>query len=151
MISHRLRRKMIEKRRKTFKEGQVSHSQSIMQLSEQIIKFIQKHKGNPNSVINDFAIGLFLAFSEVYSQDGDPNTNGLNMLAKMIDKLKVLMKEYEDLVPEEEEEFDLEDDDIDKMKTTLDDDDEEELEDEKDSEEKELDEIENEKEDEDES
>lgn len=101
-------------------EGTVTHSESISQLATQIKKFILKHRETPNTIVNDICIGLFLGFSEAFSQDNDVSTNGLNMLTKLIDKLKVLMKEYDDLVPNDEEDFDLEPGDIQDMETTLD-------------------------------
>lgn len=81
------------------KEGQSSHFNSISQLADQIKKFILKHKSNPNSVVNSLSIGIFLGFSEAFAEDGNPETNGLKMLSKMIDKVRSLMKEYPDLVP----------------------------------------------------
>jgi len=101
-------------------EGQASHSESISQLAEQIKKFIMKHKDSPNAVVNDISIGIFLGFSEAFAEDGDPETNGLNMLERMINQVRILSKEYDDLVPEEGEDFDLTSDDIEDMETTLD-------------------------------
>jgi hypothetical protein len=121
--------------KKKYYEGQASHSESINQLADQIKKFILKHKDSPNATVNSFAIGIFLGFSEAFAEDGDPDTNGLNMLSRMVDKVKVLMKEYEDLVPEENEDFNLTDNDIEDMETTLDSDTDEESEDEEDDEE----------------
>ena len=127
--------------------GEASHFSTIQNLADQMKKFILKHKDNPNSVINDVSISLFISFSEAFAEDGDPETNGLNMLSKLIDKVKVLMKSYDDLVPEEGKEFDLTPEDEEDMQTTLDsegDEDEEESEDEdlEDSEEEESDEDE---------
>lgn len=101
-------------------EGQASHSESISQLAEQIKKFIMKHKDSPNAVVNDISIGIFLGFSEAFAEDGDPETNGLNMLERMINQVRILSKEYDDLIPEEGEDFDLTTDDIEDMETTLD-------------------------------
>ena len=101
-------------------EGQASHSESISQLAEQIKKFIMKHKDSPNAVVNDISIGIFLGFSEAFAEDGDPETNGLNMLERMINQVRILSKEYDDLIPEEGEDFDLTSDDIEDMETTLD-------------------------------
>jgi len=119
--------------KKKYYEGQASHSESISQLADQIKKFILKHKDSPNAVVNDISIGVFLGFSEAFSEDGDPSTNGLNMLEKMVNQIRILSKEYDDLVPDEGEDFDLTDDDIQDMETTLDsdtkEDDEEESED----------------------
>jgi hypothetical protein len=106
--------------RKRVSEGTVTHSESISQLATQIKKFILKHRETPNTIVNDICIGLFLGFSEAFAQDNDISTNGLNMLNKLIDKLKVLMKEYDDLVPNDDEDFDLEPGDIQDMETTLD-------------------------------
>jgi hypothetical protein len=106
-------------------EGQASHSESISQLAEQIKKFIMKHKDSPNAVVNDISIGIFLGFSEAFAEDGDPETNGLNMLERMINQVRILSKEYDDLIPEEGEDFDLTNDDIEDMETTLDSDTEE--------------------------
>jgi hypothetical protein len=119
--------------KKKYYEGQASHSESINQLADQIKKFILKHKDSPNATVNSFAIGIFLGFSEAFAEDGDPDTNGLNMLSRMVDKVKVLMKEYEDLVPEENEDFNLTDNDIEDMETTLDSDTDEESEDDEES------------------
>jgi hypothetical protein len=110
----------MKNRRGKISEGSVSHSESISQLATQIKKFILKHRDTPNTIVNDICIGLFLGFSEAFSQDNDISTNGLNMLSKLIDKLKVLMKEYDDLVPNDESDFDLEPGDIQDMETTLD-------------------------------
>jgi hypothetical protein len=123
--------------KKKYYEGQASHSESINQLADQIKKFILKHKDSPNATVNSFAIGIFLGFSEAFAEDGDPDTNGLNMLSRMVDKVKVLMKEYEDLVPEENEDFNLTDNDIEDMETTLDSDTDEESEEEYDEEDEE--------------
>jgi hypothetical protein len=106
--------------KKRVSEGSVTHSESISQLATQIKKFILKHRETPNTIVNDICIGLFLGFSEAFAQDNDISTNGLNMLTKLIDKLKVLMKEYDDLVPNDDEDFDLEAGDIQDMETTLD-------------------------------
>jgi len=125
------------KRKKQYKEGQASHSESISQLADQIKKFVLKHKESPNAVINSLSIGIFLGFSEAFAEDEDPETNGLNMLSKMVDKVKVLMKQYDDLVPEEGEDFDFTPEDEEDMQTTLEDDDEEDSEE---SEEEEFDE-----------
>lgn len=122
--------------KKKYYEGQASHSETINQLADQMKKYINKHIQQPNSVVNDVSIALFLSFSEAFSEDGDPNTNGLNMLSRMVDKIKILMKEYDDLIPEENEDFDLTSDDIEDMETTLDSDmeeDDEDIEDEEDS------------------
>lgn len=108
------------KKGKRYSEGAVSHSESISQLATQVKKFILKHRETPNTIVNDICIGLFLGFSEAFSQDNDDSTNGLNMLTKLIDKLKVLMKEYDDLVPNDENDFNLEPGDIQDMETTLD-------------------------------
>jgi hypothetical protein len=141
--------------KRKIKEGQMSHHETINNLTDQMKKFILKNKDNPNSIVNDVSISIFLAFSEAFSKDGDPNTTGLKMLDKMISQLRILAKEYEDLEPEEGEDFNLEDDDIDDMKTTLDDDEDEDsdepedLEDEPDNEDKELDNNDTEEEDED--
>ena len=110
----------MKNRRSKISEGSVSHSESISQLATQIKKFILKHRDTPNTIVNDICIGLFLGFSEAFAQDNDISTNGLNMLSKLIDKLKVLMKEYDDLVPNDESDFDLEPGDIQDMETTLD-------------------------------
>lgn len=123
-----------------YHEGQASHSESISQLAEQIKKFIMKHKDSPNAVVNDISIGIFLGFSEAFAEDGDPETNGLNMLERMINQVRILSKEYDDLIPDEGEDFDLTSDDIQDMETTLDSD----LEDEEDSEEESEDEEEDE-------
>jgi hypothetical protein len=125
--------------KKKYYEGQASHSESINQLADQIKKFILKHKDSPNATVNSFAIGIFLGFSEAFAEDGDPDTNGLNMLSRMVDKVKVLMKEYEDLVPEENEDFNLTDNDIEDMETTLDSDTDEESEDDEEYDEEESD------------
>lgn len=129
------------KKGKRYSEGAVSHSESISQLATQVKKFILKHRETPNTIVNDICIGLFLGFSEAFSQDNDDSTNGLNMLNKLIDKLKVLMKEYDDLVPTDEDDFNLEPGDIQDMETTLDGDVSEsqpEIEDDQDEEEDEL-------------
>lgn len=129
------------KKGKKYSEGAVSHSDSISQLATQVKKFILKHRETPNTIVNDICIGLFLGFSEAFSQDNDDSTNGLNMLTKLIDKLKVLMKEYDDLVPTDEDDFNLEPGDIQDMETTLDGDVSEsqpEIEDDQDDEEDEL-------------
>lgn len=110
----------LKNRRGKISEGTVSHSDSISQLATQIKKFILKHRETPNTIVNDICIGLFLGFSEAFSQDNDDSTNGLNMLTKLIDKLKVLMKEYDELVPNDNDDFDLEAGDIQDMETTLD-------------------------------
>ena len=110
----------LKKRKGRISEGSVTHSESISQLATQIKKFILKHRDTPNTIVNDICIGLFLGFSEAFAQDNDISTNGLNMLTKLIDKLKVLMKEYDDLVPNDEDDFDLEPGDIQDMETTLD-------------------------------
>lgn len=94
--------------RKPIKEGSMSNFESVAQFKEQVERYILKHKDNPNAVVNDLSSGLFFAFSEAFSKDGRPETNGLNMLEKMINKLRVLMKTHDGLVPEEEPEFDLE-------------------------------------------
>jgi len=119
--------------KKKYYEGQASHSESISQLAEQIKKFILKHKDSPNAVVNDISIGVFLGFSEAFAEDGDPSTNGLNMLEKMVNQIRILSKEYDDLVPDEGEDFDLTDDDIQNMETTLDSDTEEDDEEESDT------------------
>lgn len=106
--------------KRRYHEGQASHSESISQLAEQIKKFIMKHKDSPNAVVNDISIGIFLGFSEAFAEDGDPETNGLNMLERMINQVRILSKEYDDLIPEEGEDFDLTSDDIQDMETTLD-------------------------------
>lgn len=92
---------------KPIKEGTMSNFESVAQFKEQVERYILKHKDNPNAVINDLSSGLFFAFSEAFSKDGRPETNGLNMLEKMIGKLRVLMKTHENLIPEEEEEFEF--------------------------------------------
>lgn len=93
--------------KKPIKEGSMSNFESVAQFKEQVERYILKHKDNPNAVINDLSSGLFFAFSEAFSKDGRPETNGLNMLEKMIGKLRVLMKTHENLIPEEEEEFEF--------------------------------------------
>lgn len=99
-------KKKLSNHKKPIKEGSMSNFESIAQFKEQVERYILKHKDNPNAVINDLASGLFFSFSEAFSKDGRPETNGLNMLEKMINKLRVLMKTHENLIPEEEEDFD---------------------------------------------
>lgn len=106
-------KKKLSNHKKPIKEGSMSNFESIAQFKEQVERYILKHKDNPNAVINDLASGLFFSFSEAFSKDGRPETNGLNMLEKMINKLRVLMKTHENLIPEEEEEFDFEDSNLD--------------------------------------
>ena len=112
--------------KRKLKEGTASHQETINNLVEQMKKFILKHSDkNPNSIINDISIALFISFSEAFAEDNDPSTNGLNMLDKIIAKVKILMKSYDDLVPEEGQEFDLTSDEEQDMMTTLETDDEE--------------------------
>lgn len=135
------------KNNKKIQEGVASHSESINQLADQVKKFILKHKDNANAAVNSLSIGLFIGASEAFAEDGDPNTNGLNMLDKIMTKVKILMKTYDDLVPDEGQEFDLTPEDEEEMQTTLETD-----EDSEDDDESEADEIETEEEsDEDES
>jgi len=103
-------------------EGTASNSQSIMQLADQIKKFVLKYKDQPSISINSLSIGLFLGMSEAFAEDGDSSTNGLNMLDKVIIKMKALAKEYADVVPEEGQDFNLDDSEVQDMETTLDDD-----------------------------
>lgn len=98
------------KKKSLVKEGAMSNFDSIAQFKEQVERYILKHKDNPNAVINDLSSGLFFAFSEAFSKDGRPETNGLNMLEKMIGKIRILMKTHENLIPEEQPEFNLEND-----------------------------------------
>ena len=111
--------------KKPIKEGSMSNFESIAQFKEQVERYILKHKDNPNAVINDLASGLFFAFSEAFSKDGRPETNGLNMLEKMINKLRVLMKTHENLIPPEQEEFDFEDSNLDSEEMDMEEDDNE--------------------------
>lgn len=104
------------------KEDVASHKDSIVTLSDQIAKFLSKHKSNPNAACNDFAIGLFLGFSEWFAKDGDAKTDGIKMLSRTIEKIKALSKSYADLIPEPEEDFDV-DDAADEMEDEIDDDD----------------------------
>ena len=104
--------------KKPIKEGSMSNFESIAQVE----RYILKHKDNPNAVINDLASGLFFAFSEAFSKDGRPETNGLNMLEKMINKLRVLMKTHENLIPPEQEEFDFEDSNLDSEEINMEED-----------------------------
>lgn len=122
-------KKIIQKKTK-IKEGSMSNFESIAQFKEQVERYILKHKDNPNAVINDLASGLFFSFSEAFSKDGRPETNGLNMLEKMIGKIRVLMKTHENLIPEEEEEFEFSDEEIDDLEdnTFLDEEENDELE-----------------------
>lgn len=106
-------------------EGSASNSQSILQLSDQVKKFVLKYKDSPMVAINSLSIGLFLGMSEAFAEDGDSSTNGLNMLDKVIIKMKALAKEYGDVVPQEGEDFNLEDGEVEDMETTLDDESEE--------------------------
>lgn len=101
------------------KEGTLSHSESISNLSDQLKKYILKHKDSPNATVNDVSIAIFLSFSEVFADDGDSTTTGMTMLKKIVDKLKFLMKEYDDLIPEEGKEFDIEDKDIEDMQLDM--------------------------------
>jgi len=115
-------------------EGTASNSQSIMQLADQIKKFILKYKENPSISINSLAIGMFLGMSEAFAEDGDSSTSGLNMLDKVIIKMKALAKEYADVVPEEGQDFNLDDSEVESMETTLDDDSQDDSEDDSDME-----------------
>lgn len=99
--------KKLTLREALLKEAVASHKDSIVNFSDQLSKFLNKHKDNPNASINDIAIGMFLSFSEWFAADGDPNTDGLTMLDKVVTKIKSLAKQYEGLVPDEGQEFDI--------------------------------------------
>lgn len=88
------------------KEGLASHSESINQLSQQIKRFILKHRTNPNAAINSLSIGFFIGFSEAFA-DMKNETTGLVMLGKVMEKIKTLAKEYDGLIPEEDNDFEF--------------------------------------------
>lgn len=102
-----LQEELTESRRFKFAEAEGTHKDTIMNLADQITQYLTKHRESPSGALTDISMGLFLGFSEFYAKDGDPSTNGLNMLDKVIDKVKALSKQYEDLVPEDEADFDL--------------------------------------------
>lgn len=99
-------------RKSRLAEKEKVHRDSIMQLADQIGKYLEKHgkNGNINAVITDFAMGLYLGMANYYKNDNDESTIGIDVLDKIMTKVKGLMKEYPELdEPDEIPEFDLED------------------------------------------
>ena len=85
------------KRKSLYSEKEKFHRDSVIQLADQMNKYISKHEGNVNSVVNDITIGLFMAFSTYYKNDGDKETSGSDILKKVMKKLSSMITEYPEL------------------------------------------------------
>lgn len=84
-------------------------------LRDQIIMYLKKEE-NYNVAIDTFVSGMYDAFSEFYGKDENDQTDGVDILKRIIRKLAYLIRTYPEydkkLQDEESDDFNLVEDDI---------------------------------------